>query len=241
MIEGFVLRTGDMVIPMGNFTYDLCIAHGVDPEKIIVLPFPVTWSIRPKSVELPLRPTVLFCGRLIKEKGVNILVQAMKLVKERISEAQLIIVGDTDNKTYRNELERMVDSLGIRDSVSFLGWIPNDRIAELYRDSWVLVVPSIWEEGLGMVMVEAGLMGRAVIGSNLGGITDFLIDGTNGILVPPGNVDKLATAIIDVLGNRAKAIEMGNQNTLAANKYLEDFDQAVLRVQQAISELAEIK
>ena len=90
-----------------------------------------------------------------------------------------------------------------------------------------------------MVMVEAGLMGRAVIGSNLGGISDFIIDGKNGHLVPPGDVDKLAAAIGDILENRTRATEIGNQNNMLARKYLEEFDRAVLRVQQAIYELAE--
>jgi len=59
--------------------------------------------------------------------------------------------------------------------------------------------------------------------------------------VPPGDVDKLAAAIGDILENRTRAIEMGSQNNILARKYLENFDQAVLRVQQAINELAEMK
>jgi len=241
MIEGFVLRTGDLVIPMGNFTYDLSIAYGVDPRKIVVLPFPVTWPIRPKNVEFPPRPTVLFCGRLTKEKGVHILLRAVQLVQRRIRDARLVVVGDTDNKTYRRELEKTAEALGIRDSISFLGWISNDQIAERYQESWVLVVPSIWEEGLGMVMVEAGLMERPVIASDLGGIKDFIQDGVNGLLVAPGDIQALANAIASVLENQKYAHEMGKRNNVVARRYLEDFDRSVPRVQQAISELAEIK
>jgi glycosyltransferase involved in cell wall biosynthesis len=61
-----------------------------------------------------------------------------------------------------------------------------------YREAWVLVLPSILEEGLGMVLVEAGLMGRPVIGSDLGGIKDIIQCGYNGLLVPPGNSKALA-------------------------------------------------
>src|SRR5205823_4167945 len=147
---------------------------------------------------------------------------------------QLVIVGDTDNKTYRHELEKIVDSLGIRDLVSFLGWIPNDDIGKIYQESWMLVVPSIWEEGLGMVMVEAGLMERAVIGSDLGGIKDFIQNGANGLLVPPGDVQALADAISSILEDRVHAGEMGKQNSVKAQRYLDDFDRAVTQVQEAI-------
>jgi glycosyltransferase involved in cell wall biosynthesis len=240
-LERFVLRRADVVLPMGRYTYDLSIAYGVNPKKIVVLPFPVTWLNSPKTTDLPATPTVLFCGRLIKEKGVHVLIQAMKLLKQRVSDARLVIVGGVDNKTYRYELEELVDSLGIRDSVSFLGWIPNDGIGKIYQESWILVVPSIWEEGLGMVMVEAGLMGRAVIGSDLGGISDFVVDGKNGFLVPPGDIERLSAAITDILENRPRAVEMGNQNRVMAKKYLEDFDEAVSRVQNKIRDLADAR
>ena len=241
MVEKFVLRTGDLVIPMGTFTYDLSIAYGVDPRKIVVLPFPVTWAIRPKNGEFPAKPTVLFCGRLTKEKGVHILIRAMKLVQQRIPNARLVVVGDTDNKSYRRELEKAAEALGLRDSISFLGWISNDQIAEKYQESWVLAVPSIWEEGLGMVMVEAGLMERPVIASDLGGIKDYIQDGVNGLLVAPGDIDALANSIAKVLENHQYAHEMGKRNRVMARKYLEDFDRSVPRVQQAIYELAEMK
>jgi glycosyltransferase involved in cell wall biosynthesis len=233
-LERFVLRKADVVVPMGSYTYDLSISYGVDPRKIVVLPFPVSWSGSSRAADLPTTPTVLFCGRLIKEKGVHILIQAMKLVRQRISDARLIVVGDTDNKTYRYELDELVDSLGICDAVSFVGWVPNDAIGTIYQKSWVLVIPSIWEEGLGMVMVEAGLMGRAVIGSELGGIPDFVIDGRNGYLVPPGDIEKLTAAITKILESRTRAVEMGHQNSVIARRYLEDFDRSLLEVRRAI-------
>ena len=225
---------------MGNYTYDLADGYGVDPQKIVVLPFPVTWTHQPEITDLPTRPTVLFCGRLIQEKGVHILLQAMKLVhatcQRRTSRHRRAM---PITKPTAMSSKEMVESLGIkatrfRSSVAS----PNERYrCQLHRDSWILVIPSICEEGLGMVMVEAGLMGRAVIGSNLGGITDFVIDGANGHLVPPGDVDKLAAAIRDILEDRTRAVEMGNQNNMLARKYLENFDQAMLGVQQAIYKL----
>jgi glycosyltransferase involved in cell wall biosynthesis len=240
-IERFVLSKADVVLPMGKYTYDLSRSYGVDPGKIVTLPFPVTWPQRPELADLPVRPSVLFCGRLIKIKGVHILLEAMKLVRERIGAARLVIVGDADNGDYRRELEQMVDSLGLRHSVSLLGWVSNDEIGKIYQDSWVLVLPSIWEEGLGMVMVEAGLVGRAVIGSKLGGISDFVVHGENGFLVPPGDIQKLAAAIVNLLESRTRATAMGKQNSLMARKYLEDFDRSLLQAQRAIYQEAAIE
>jgi glycosyltransferase involved in cell wall biosynthesis len=89
-----------------------------------------------------------------------------------------------------------------------------------------------------MVMVEAGLTGRTVIGSDLGGIKDFIQHGANGLLVPPGDIKALADALSSILQDRNRAIEMGKQNSAMASRYLEDFDRAVIQVQQTIHKLA---
>ena len=91
-----------------------------------------------------------------------------------------------------------------------------------------------------MVMVEAGLVERAVIGSDLGGIKDFIQNGVNGLLVPPGNDQALAEAISSVLGDRPHAIEMGKRNRMQAQLYLDDFDRAVSKARKRIYKLGDI-
>jgi len=230
-IESFVIRRADLVIPMGEFTRQLALKKGANQGRIIVLPFPVRWMDSAMITDLPPRPCVLFAGRLEKEKGVHILLEALKHVKKAVPSVRLLIAGDG---SYRQHLEELVGRLQLSQHVSFLGWLAPEEIWQAYREAWVLVLPSILAEGLGMVLVEAGLMGRPVIGSGLGGIRDIIQHGYNGFLVPPGNAKALAEAILTVLMNRDLAHQMGLANLEVAWRYLSQRDEALERVRRAI-------
>ncbi len=232
--ERFVLRRADLIVPMGKFTCDLCLAYGARPERTMILPFPVRWSLQAEITDLPESATVLFVGRLEKEKGVHVLLKAMVLVKKAISDARLVIAGDG---AYRPVLEPMASSLGLRDVVSFLGWLQVQDLMKAYREARVVVLPSIWEEGLGMVLVEAGLMGRPVVASDIGGIRDVVRHRENGLLVPPGDATALAEAIVAVLRDRDLGLRMGYCGSRIARGYLEGREEALGRVRQAIDEL----
>jgi len=235
-IESFVLRRADLVVPMGRFTKELAIRKGANPDRVIILPFPVRWADSTSVAPFPSQPCVLFVGRLAKEKGVHVLLEAMCQVREAIPSVRLLVAGDG---SYRKELEVKVDRLGLRSHVSFLGWIEDADLRVAYREAWVLVLPSILEEGLGMVLVEAGLMGRPVIGSDLGGIKDIIQYGHNGLLVPPGDSKALAEAILTILTNRNLAQQMGLANLEIARKYLSQRDEALEQVHRAILDLVE--
>ena len=230
-IESFVLQRADLVVPMGKFTEQLALRKGAKPDKTIILPFPVQWAGSASVVPFPPQPCVLFVGRLEKEKGVHVLLEAMCQVREMVPSVRLLIAGDG---SYRRELEAKVDRLSLREHVSFLGWLEGADLQGAYKEAWVLALPSIWAEGLGMVLVEAGLMGRPVIGSDLGGIRDIIQHGYNGFLVPPGDSKALAEAILTILMNRDLAQRMGLANSEVARKYLNQRDEALERVRRAI-------
>jgi glycosyltransferase involved in cell wall biosynthesis len=230
-IERFVVSRADLVVPMGKFTYDLAVSQGAKPETMITLPFPLRWANWTEVTDLPTSPIILFVGRLEKEKGVHVLLQAMALVRERLADAHLMVAGDG---SYRPTLEQLAASLGIQDKVSFLGWLEANHLKNVYRNSWLLVVPSIWEEGLGMVLVEGALMGKPVVASDLGGIRDVVRHGENGLLVPPEDAVALAEAIVKILQDRDLARRMGLTGSRVASKYLEGREAALERVRQAI-------
>ena len=103
----------------------------------------------------------------------------------------------------------------------------------------MLVLPSIVEEGLGMVLVEAGLMGRPVVASDIGGIRDIVRHGENGFLVPPGDPKALANAIVSVLKDRDLARRMGIAGRRIAQEYLAGREETIKRVQQRIYKLSD--
>ncbi len=148
-------------------------------------------------------PVILFVGRIVKQKGLHILIQAFKEVLKVYPSAHLYIIGAAKatsrfkKHSYLKYLKSISD--GIKDNVYFIGRVPNESLATYYSIADVFVCPSIWEEPFGMVITEAMACECAVVASNTGGIPEVV--GDVGILVDPNNVDALKSAIIRILRN----------------------------------------
>lgn len=230
-IERFVLKKADLVLPMGKFTLNLAVSKGAKREQTLILPFPVLWNQRAEIINLPVAGTILFVGRLVQEKGVDVLLRAVALLQDRFPAARVRIAGDGK---YRVTFEKTAELLGISDKVVFLGWLDAERLMKEFKESAVLVMPSIVEEGMGMVLVEAGLMGRPVVASEIGGVPDIVRHQENGLLVPPGSSEALASAIAEMLQDREKARSMGLAGNRLARQYIEGWNEAVARVHYRI-------
>lgn len=165
-------------------------------------------------------PVILFVGRIVKQKGLHVLIQAFKEVLEMYPLARLYIIGAAKatsrfkKNSYLNYLKTL--SAGIKDNVYFAGHLPNKSLATYYAFADVFVCPSIWEEPFGMVITEAMACGCAVVASNTGGIPEVV--GDTGILVDPNNVSALKSAIIRILNNPQQKIAYGSK----ARKRAED-------------------
>ena len=103
----------------------------------------------------------------------------------------------------------LVRSLGIGDRVTFVGWVPHDRLAAYYTQARVVAVPSRWAEPFGMVGLEAMWASRPVVAFSVGGIPDWLADGETGLLVTEQDTRGFAHAIEELLGDPATAERMG--------------------------------
>ena len=140
---------------------------------------------------------ILYVGRLIEQKGTRDLLQAMPAVLKSFPNAVLVLVGIGH---YRSELERLAEELGILPAVRFEGHISQLELPGYYATADLFVAPSL-EEGLGIVFMEASASQLAMIGTNVGGIPDILIDGVTGVRVNPGDPIQLAEAMKTVLEN----------------------------------------
>jgi glycosyltransferase involved in cell wall biosynthesis len=108
------------------------------------------------------------------------------------------MVGDDGRPSaYRKELLRRIHECGLNGVVRLLP--PTTDIATAYSLAAVVVAPSIQAEGFGRIPVEAQAMGRPVIASDIGGFRETVIDGVTGLLVPPGDAGKLASALAGAL------------------------------------------
>ncbi len=139
-------------------------------------------------------PLVTYLGRITKYKSIDHLIEAFKIVKQRVPEARLMIVGEGP---YRKKLMELAKGL----EVEFTGFVSEEEKVEILNKSWVVVNPSV-KEGWGLTVIEANACGTPVIAANSPGLKDSVKDGETGILYPYGNVSKLAEIIIDVLRNK---------------------------------------
>ena len=150
-------------------------------------------------------------SRLKPEKGIHVLVEAVAKIRRDI-DFRLLVVGDGPT---RSRLESLCRRLGILDRVIFAGF--RRDIAAHLRLMSVLVIPSTWQEPFPLAALEAFGAGRPVIASRIGGLPEAVIDGYNGILIPPGDVDALAKAIMRLAKNSELTTTLG-RNALAASK-----------------------
>ncbi|MEO0265222.1 MAG: glycosyltransferase family 4 protein [candidate division WOR-3 bacterium] len=182
--------------------------------EVIPLANPHTSELEPYKEEKELN--ILFVGRLIDLKGVDVLIKSFKIIKEKYANAKLTIVGDG---ILINELKKLTKLLDLND-VYFKGFLTGEPLHEEYRKAMIFVLPSIVNksgetEGLGMVLVEAISFGVPVVGSNVGGIPDIILDGKTGLLANPGDPEDLANKIIKLIENpelRKKLVEEGQKH-----------------------------
>jgi len=154
---------------------------------------------------------VCFIGRLSPVKGARYLLSAGEILRRRYSNIVLLFVGDGEE---RGELERMAKEKGIR--ALFLG--SREDVENFYHICDLVAVPSL-NEGMGRVIVEAWSAGRAVVGSDVGGIRELIEDGETGLLVSPANPLSLSEAIERVMGDKELAGKMGEKGREKANLF----------------------
>lgn len=161
---------------------------------------------------------VLYVGKLHRYKGLEHLIAAIQLARAAIPDIRLEIVGDGPR---RSELEGLSHRLGLDGCVTFRGWIERSDLIQAYGSTGVVVLPSInsRREAFGIVLLEAMAMGKPVIASRIPGPESVVDNGKDGLLVPPGNPDKLAEAIVYILKNETLMESMGECGKQKAAKY----------------------
>ncbi|NLG19202.1 MAG: glycosyltransferase family 4 protein [Fibrobacter sp.] len=157
----------------------------------------------PRKITSSLGKRVGFVGRLSEEKGIDVLLRAMKEVLKEVPDADLTIVGTGPQE---QELRGLSKMLGLSDKVIFTGYRSNSF--EALREMDLFVLPSR-TEGCPIVILEAMAMGLPVVATDVGGNPELLIDGKTGILVPSGDHARMAEAIIKLITGSEELRQMG--------------------------------
>jgi len=183
------------------------------PPRMAVAPMGV--EVEKFSRRSPYRPwspgdgpfRIFSCGRLHRAKGHGDVVRALGLLRRRGVDARLAIAGEEHHGLHRLELEALIDGEGLREQVSLLGAVSEERVRQELEAAHVFVLASLGE-ALGVATMEAMSMEVPVVVTNVGGVPELVSDGIDGTLVPPSDPTSLATALERVLGDPARAVAM---------------------------------
>jgi glycosyltransferase involved in cell wall biosynthesis len=150
-------------------------------------------------------PRLLCLGRLHAKKGIDVALTAFGSIVERFPRTRLLIAGDGPA---RSELERQANSLGLSRVVDFLGWVAPQDVPNLINASTIVLMPSR-AESLPLVALEAALMARPVVGTQVGGLPEVVADQQTGLLVELDNSAALAEATAYLLAHPGIATRVG--------------------------------
>ncbi|HWO41241.1 MAG TPA: glycosyltransferase family 4 protein [Candidatus Eisenbacteria bacterium] len=206
----------DLVVANSEWIKQTLEANGFGSVEVVWNGVPVR-AARPP---LAFPPTAAFGGRLVREKGVDLLLHAFAKITDRVPQAKLIIAGDGPE---RATLQALARRLGLDSRVSWLGHLTQHEMEQRFSQAWVQVVPSLWAEPFGIVAAEAMMRGTAVIASNSGGLAEIVRDGETGFLVPPGDIEALAGRLTQILQDRALTQRLGDAGRKTA---LRDFNES---------------
>lgn len=173
--------------------------HGYQPRAITHI---VSTPIRDRWFDIvstpAATPEVLFVGWVVPAKGVETLIRAFARVVAKCPGATLHIVGACEPAYFRDVLAPAMASLGLGPQVQFHGGQSPDQIAARLATAHVVALPTLMDTAPN-VLAEARAAGVPVVASRVGGIPELIDDGTDGVLVPPGDADALAEALVRVL------------------------------------------
>ena len=189
------------LIVASEYVRRAAIASGYAPEHVHRVPcftVPPPAFLPPTAVR-----TILFSGRIVREKGLHVLLAALTRVPPPW---RLLVAGDGMD---RPRTERIANRLGVAGRVTFLGWLDRAALAGCHQEAAVVAVPSLWPEPFGLVGLEAMACARPVVAFDVGGVSEWLADGETGCLVPPHDVAALGDRIAALLADPGRAAAMG--------------------------------
>ncbi|GIH81517.1 glycosyltransferase family 4 protein [Planobispora longispora] len=211
----------DVVTYLGEYTRRL-LATVIPEEKLVRLtPGVDTEVFSPEAGGPPAAseglgggPVVVCVSRLVPRKGQDTLIRAWPRVLRAVPDARLLLVG---GGPYRRRLERLVASLGLRSSVILTGPVDGADLPRYFALGDVFAMPcrtrlgGIDVEGLGIVYLEASASGLPVLAGASGGAPDAVLPGETGLVVDGAAPDAVADALLDLLGDPARARAMGER------------------------------
>lgn len=229
--EKSVYAGADVAVAANQAALEVVRAKGFTKPSLVIPQFgvdPALYQPGPPQARPANRPpTVGYIGRLVEEKGVQVLLDAVALLRQPY---RLEIIG---SGYYRTELEVQAARLGIRDRIFFRNSVPSRDVPSVLSKIDMLVVPSLtrsnWKEQFGRVIIEAMACEVPVIGSDSGEIPNVI--GDAGVIVPEGDAETLALRIWELVEDRVRRLELAARGRQRVLRYFTQ-QQVALRYYQ---------
>ncbi len=154
------------------------------------------------------RPTILFVGSMVRNKGPDILLEAVLKLRAKHPRLKLLLVGE-DDKPLALEMKEKVRQAGAEANVEFRGFVPLTELPNYYRSAAIFCSPAEFEGGTASVYLEAMACGCPPVVSTAGGGVEAVIHGETGLLVPPKDIDATAAALDTLLSDEPLRRRMG--------------------------------
>ncbi len=236
----FRLRNADRLIAVSQASAHFSHLLGFPEERIAVVPNGVDLScfngkidafLMRKELGIGDEPLIVTASRLIKRKNPELLVSAFAKVLKVIPDAKLVIAGSGREE---DNLSQQVRDLDIADSVSLIGGVSKEKVAQLMAAANVFVLPSK-AESFGLTLLEASAAAVPVVCSNAGGVPEVFQNGFNALLYPPGDDEAMAKAIVDLIRDRELAKKIGSNAVETAKRFTwERTAEKILRVYEDV-------
>jgi len=214
-----VMRTtlnagSNMILPVSNNTRKLLIKHGLNPKKTLTVYNAIDLHVFDNKVrrakinferEKSNKPTIVYVANLIPRKGQEYyLMAAAEVLKNR--PAKFYVIGDGPRRKYLKELTH---HLGIEEDVVFTGRVPYHEMYYVLSNIADVCVSSSLGELFPFYILECMAARKPIVATNVGGVSEAVMDGVNGYLVPPRDPNSLAKAILKLINSPETAREMG--------------------------------
>ncbi len=208
-----IIKKADYIQAISNYLADMARRLGAR-SKITVIPNGVDidqW----KAVEASEEKIIVSASRLVSKNGIDILIRALALLKQRGISMRCIVIGDGPDRDALSELSTQLD---LHNIIQFTGQLPHTEVIRYFHRAYIFVRPSR-SEGLGNAFLEAMAAGLITVGTAVGGIPDFLSEGVTGFLVPPDNAEALADKLEYIVHNEIQARNVARQGNEFVQRY----------------------
>ncbi len=217
-----------------HFATNISASHALAksiPAPSNVIPNSYREDIFYEIPEIPRNQELVFLGRLVSDKGANLLLNALAQLKSMGLTPRLTIIGSGPEES---KLRQQANDLEIVDQIDFAGIKVEYELVKLLNSHQIMVVPSIWDEPFGVVALEGIACGCVIVGSEGGGLKDAI--GSCGVTFPNGDVQALTQTLFNLLKNpeqlanyraNSQAHLLVHQKSAVAKAYLEVIEAAI--------------